>query len=248
MNAPVLLELARRATWPPSVAARLDAFERLASHDVHPSRCAHPAAQTAQTAQTALASFGASGRAIWHRHRSRALRAEQPLLARALPATLPADLLRLVLLEPAALSRLADAGGVVLLAPGIGATIARDAVALLRHALGEPLYQFAIHAARTHHPGLAASRQWQAEESASRFVARIAPLGWSVIDAALGAADPGVLARVALKRAPVAADAQTLAVAPSPLPAFTAREALTLIDTLLSHFEPAWFSSFNAIR
>lgn len=285
MNAPVLLDLARRATWPPEVAARLERFERLPSYGLHPDRC------PADSARRALAAFGARGMALWHRHRSRALRAEQPLLARALPTTLPAALLRLVLLEPAALSGVAYAGGVTLLAPGIGATIARDAVAALRHALGEPWYQFAIHAAAARRPEWAAGRAGDAGSDAVmdadgdaaapldhsvegsgrhaagitqsaadggrnataralRLAARVAPLGWSVIDAALGDADPGVRARFALKRAPVPDPVARIAAVPPVVsfPVPTAHEALTLIDALIAHCEPAWFSSCNAIR
>ncbi|MGI4982181.1 MAG: hypothetical protein ACRYGL_02410 [Janthinobacterium lividum] len=245
MNAPVLLDLARRAAWPLPVATRLDVFERLPSHYLHPSRCAGPGVPGMPTA---LASFGTAGMAIWHRYRSRALRAAQPSLARALPAALPADLVRVMLLDPAALARLARAGGVVLLAPGIGATIARDAVALLRRALGESLYQFALHTAATHHPGMAVGREGGGEANATRLVARVDPLGWSLIDAALGTADPSVRARVALKRAFTGVDGQAPAATSLAPPLLTAREALTLTDSLLSHFEPAWFSSFNAIR
>lgn len=214
-------------------SAALD--RRLVEFNQLPSRTLHPSRHAAYAPPAALAAIAAApGLApAWHRHWSREILDALGLWQR--PVTDPArPELALALLAPEALAQCARRLGAVLCGPRLRRAIAGDEVRALIAHLGADLLDFTRRTAAGLHDGLADSAAWTLAET----TAAVDTLGLGALRAALSGAGPELAQRAELKLPDLPAQ-------PAPLPA---PQALALGLSLLKKTEPAWLSSFPAIR
>lgn len=223
---------------PAPLQARLQEFNLLPSRNLHAERARRLLPLDTDASTAALATHPTVQRAL-HRRWSMHLLAQLGEHARPV-LDLSHAALPLALAAPALLAQLARDAGVTLLGGHLRRTIARDAVLRARAALGDASLQWARHGAASLHPGLADAGDWVAPglDQAADL------LGAGVIAQAWQDAPPAIRLRADWKLAPAAVETPAVRAA-SALDAPGARQ---LCLQLLARLDPAWLSSFPAIR
>lgn len=212
------------------------AFACLPSINLHPSRLDDllPAG-----ARRWLAQLGVRSPAWQQLHR---LWSADISRSKALPALtdLADPALVLALLPQASWHTLQLRVGASILAPRIRRCIGRAQVAVLRDALGDGLYEYALRDAPTLPPGLQALTQANLDDVPAQCLS----LGEACMARALQAASPPVASRAHLR---LPASALHAAAQPA-WTELTPQAALSLCTALIQETDPTWLSSFPATR
>ncbi len=218
---------------------RLQAFNLLPSHTLHPARMASWFPEAATLGP--LAEPPAAQRSLHKRWSQRLL---DRLGDDARPVSdLTHPSLPLALAAPELLQRLVCDAGVMLLGRQLRQTILRDQVQAAREGLGADVLRWARTDAADLHPGLDDASAWLQGQGAADYAQAADQLGAGLLAQAWHDA-PAPLRRRADWKLPPEADAQPLRTASG----LDAAHARGLCLKLLARMDPQWLSSFPATR